>query len=71
LTRLQLQSTEIGWEQIIQRKDFVGTVDGASTIKFYGKEVHATMGITLLFKVPTSDINEVKYDQGHQNKKGQ
>ena len=38
---------------------------------FYGKEVDATMGITLLFKVPTSDIHEVKYDQGHQNKKGQ
>ena len=49
----------------------MGTVVGASTIKVYGKEVDATMGITLLFKVPTSDINEVKNDTGHQDKKGQ
>ena len=34
------------------------------------KELHATMGITLLFKLPTSDIHDVKYDQGYQNKKG-
>ena len=35
---------------------------------FYGKEVGATMEITLLFKVPSSDILDVKYDQGYQNK---
>ena len=38
---------------------------------FYGKEVEATMGITLFFKVSTSDIYDVKYDQDYQNKKGQ
>ena len=39
--------------------------------QFYGKKVNITMGITLLFKVPTSDIHDVKYDQGYQNKKRQ
>ena len=39
--------------------------------QFYGKEVDATVGITLLFKVPTSGIRDVKYAQSHQNKKGQ
>ena len=35
------------------------------------KEVDATVGIALPFKVPTSDIHDVKYDQGYQNKNGQ
>ena len=35
---------------------------------FYGKQVDATMEITLLFKVPSSDIRDVKYVQGYQNK---
>ena len=35
---------------------------------FYGKVVDVTMEITLLFKVPSSDIRDVKYDQGYQNK---
>ena len=39
--------------------------------QFYGKELYGARGITLLFKFPTSDINDVKYDQGYQNKNGQ
>ena len=40
-------------------------------IQFYGKELHSVRVITLLFKVPTSDIHDVKCDQGYQNKYGQ
>jgi len=42
------------------------------TIKnqFYGKELYSTSGFTLLFEVPTSDIQDVKYDHGYQNKNG-
>ena len=36
--------------------------------RFYGKEVNATIGITLFFEVPMSDIHDVKYDQGYQTK---
>ena len=35
---------------------------------FFYKEVDVTMEITLLFKVPSSDISDVKYNQGYQNK---
>ena len=31
------------------------------------KKLYDTMRITLLFKLPTSDIHDVKYDQGYQN----
>ena len=39
--------------------------------QFYAKELYSARGITLLFKVPTSNIYDIKYDQGYQNKNGQ
>ena len=76
----QQQSTEIVWEKIFQRLDLVDkSIAIANNIRdfnfgvtkrnlFYGKEVDATIEITLLFKVPSSYIRDVKYDPGYQNK---
>ena len=86
LIRQQQQSTKISWEKIFLKTDLVdkniaianGLWDfNLSVTKkkkrnlFYCKEVGTTTEITLLFKVPSSDIRDVKYGQSYQNKQGQ